>query len=182
MFLPVPMVHTLETLYHVAWCFNAGHVTPLCRQPCLIDAVHNAVHIRSVGMVAGFCTTELLCCCLLAPVLVSADMPADLLLGMHKLQFATCCYCNTLGPASWVCSQQSESALLCRWYYAKGIDTDEAYVFVCYDSRDGRARFTPHTGFKDPTTSSDAPHRQSVETRAFVFWEHEPEQDIAQTL
>ncbi|KAL3161264.1 hypothetical protein ABBQ38_009625 [Trebouxia sp. C0009 RCD-2024] len=69
-----------------------------------------------------------------------------------------------------------------RWYYAKGINTDEAYVFVCYDSRDGRARFTPHTGFKDPTTSPDAPQRQSVETRAYVFWEHEPEQDIAQTL
>lgn len=34
-----------------------------------------------------------------------------------------------------------------RFYYAKGMDVDEAYVFVCYDSRaDGRARFTPHTG------------------------------------
>ena len=34
-----------------------------------------------------------------------------------------------------------------RFYYAKGMEVDEAYVFVCYDSRaDGRARFTPHTG------------------------------------
>ena len=34
----------------------------------------------------------------------------------------------------------------CRFYYAKGMKVDEAYVFVCYDSRaDGRARFTPHT-------------------------------------
>ncbi|DBA80955.1 TPA: hypothetical protein ACH3X2_007172 [Trebouxia sp. C0005] len=69
-----------------------------------------------------------------------------------------------------------------RWYYAKGINTDEAYVFVCYDSRDGRARFTPHTGFKDPTTAPDALPRQSVESRAYVFWENEPEQDIARLL
>ena len=70
----------------------------------------------------------------------------------------------------------------CRWYYAKGITTEEAYVFVCYDSRDGRARFTPHTGFKDPSTSPDAPHRQSIEIRAYVFWEDLPEQEIARLL
>ena len=33
-----------------------------------------------------------------------------------------------------------------RFYYAKGMSVDEAYVFVCYDSRADRARFTPHTG------------------------------------
>lgn len=64
------------------------------------------------------------------------------------------------------------SVLPNRWYYQKGLQTDEAYgelrarahcwhaprprqltlsmggpaVFVCYDSRAGRARFTPHTG------------------------------------
>ena len=37
-------------------------------------------------------------------------------------------------------------ACLCRFYYAKGMNADEAYVFVCYDSRASRARFTPHTG------------------------------------
>lgn len=26
------------------------------------------------------------------------------------------------------------------------MNVDEAYVFVCYDSRADRARFTPHTG------------------------------------
>lgn len=69
-----------------------------------------------------------------------------------------------------------------RWYYAKGMTTEEAYVFVCYDSRDGRARFTPHTGFRDPTTSPDAPPRQSIEIRAYVFWEDLPEQEIARVL
>lgn len=53
---------------------------------------------------------------------------------------------------------------------------DEAYVFVEYESRKGRARFTPHTGFRDPTTPPDAPMRESVELRAMVFWEHEPPQ------
>ena len=42
-----------------------------------------------------------------------------------------------------------------RFYYAKGMEVDEAYVFVCYNSRaDRRARFTPHTG--DASTQSSA--------------------------
>ncbi|KAK9806032.1 hypothetical protein WJX73_007367 [Symbiochloris irregularis] len=69
-----------------------------------------------------------------------------------------------------------------RWYYAKGIDTDEAYVFKCYDSRSGRARFAPHTGFRDPKTAPGAPPRESIEIRAYVFWENEPEQPYAQTF
>ena len=32
------------------------------------------------------------------------------------------------------------------WWYVKGMTTDEALVFKCYDSRRGTARFTPHTG------------------------------------
>lgn len=76
----------------------------------------------------------------------------------------------------------SQLGCFCRWYYAKGITADEAYIFVCYDSRKGRARFTTHTGFTDPSTPLDAVARHSIETRAFVFWEHEPEQDIATSL
>ena len=61
--------------------------------------------------------------------------------------------------------------------------TEEAYVFTCYDSRgQGRARFTPHTGFKDPSTPADAPPRESIEIRAYVFWEDLPEQEIAKEL
>lgn len=63
--------------------------------------------------------------------------------------------------------------MLLRWYYAEGINTDEAYVFVCYDSRLDRARFTPHTAFKDLSIGEDAPPRESVEIRAYVFWEHD---------
>jgi hypothetical protein len=46
-----------------------------------------------------------------------------------------------------------------KWYYAEGITTDEAYVFVCYDSRKDRARFTPHTGLRDHSIGPDAPPR-----------------------
>ena len=61
--------------------------------------------------------------------------------------------------------------MICRWYYAKAMETDEVYVFVCYDSReDGRARFTPHTSFDDPTCPPDAPERESIEIRAYAFW------------
>lgn len=87
----------------------------------------------------------------------------------------------------WICARShmmpfNESCGNARWWYKKGIDTDEAYVFVCYDSRGGRARFTPHTGFKDPASSPDALPRQSIELRAYVFWENEPEQPYAKEL
>jgi hypothetical protein len=49
---------------------------------------------------------------------------------------------------------------------------DEALVFKVYDSEtDGRARFTPHTSFVDPTSPANAPPRQSIEVRAFAFFE-----------
>ena len=69
-----------------------------------------------------------------------------------------------------------------QWFYAKHMQAEEAYVFKCYDSRNGRARFTPHTGFSDPTTPADAPPRESIEIRAYAFWENEPEQAIAREL
>ena len=38
------------------------------------------------------------------------------------------------------------------------VSVDEALVFKVYDSeKDGRARFTPHTSFDDPTTPPGAP-------------------------
>jgi hypothetical protein len=69
-----------------------------------------------------------------------------------------------------------------RFYYAKGIAVDEAYVFVCYDSRADRARFTPHTGFLDHGTSAGAPLRESVELRSYCFWEDEEPQEAVREL
>jgi hypothetical protein len=57
-----------------------------------------------------------------------------------------------------------------RWYYVPGMETDEVLLLKCYDSEtDGRARFTPHTAFIDPTTPPGAPPRESIELRALVF-------------
>jgi hypothetical protein len=56
------------------------------------------------------------------------------------------------------------------WYYVPRMEAEEVLLLRCYDSKtDGRARFAPHTAFADPTTSPDAPPRESIELRALVF-------------
>jgi hypothetical protein len=58
-----------------------------------------------------------------------------------------------------------------RWFYFPEMRRDEALVFKVYDSeKDGRARFTPHTSFDDPTSPPNARPRQSIEVRAFAFF------------
>lgn len=58
-----------------------------------------------------------------------------------------------------------------RWFYFPEMRRDEALVFKVFDSeKDGRARFTPHTSFDDPTTPPGAPPRQSIEARALAFF------------
>ena len=58
-----------------------------------------------------------------------------------------------------------------RWFYFPEMRRDEALVFKVYDSeKDGRARFTPHTSFEDPTSPRNAPARQSIEVRALAFF------------
>ena len=59
-----------------------------------------------------------------------------------------------------------------RWFYFPLMQRDEVLVFKVFDSAtDGRARFTAHTSFEDPTTPSGAPPRQSIEARALVFFD-----------
>jgi hypothetical protein len=58
-----------------------------------------------------------------------------------------------------------------RWYYFPEMAPDEALLIKTYDSAtDGRARFTIHTSFEDPAAPVDAPPRESLETRCFVFF------------
>lgn len=58
-----------------------------------------------------------------------------------------------------------------RWFYFPEMRRDEALVFKVFDSeKDGRARFTPHTSFDDPSTPPGAPPRQSIEARALAFF------------
>ena len=48
---------------------------------------------------------------------------------------------------------------------------DEALVFKVYDSeKDGRARFTAHTSFSDPTSPPNAAPRESIEIRTLAFF------------
>jgi hypothetical protein len=59
-----------------------------------------------------------------------------------------------------------------RWFYASAMGTHEVMLIKCFDSaEDGRARFTPHSAFIDPTTPAGAPPRESIELRTLVFYE-----------
>lgn len=69
-----------------------------------------------------------------------------------------------------------------KWLYVPDMNADEAYVFVCYDSRADRVRFTPHTGFRDLSAKPDAPPRESVEIRSLCFWQNENPQEVASEL
>jgi hypothetical protein len=58
-----------------------------------------------------------------------------------------------------------------RWYYFPNMARHEALLIKVYDSaRDGRARFTLHTAFDDPTSPPDAKPRESIESRTFAFF------------
>jgi hypothetical protein len=58
-----------------------------------------------------------------------------------------------------------------RWFYFPHMQPDEAIVFKVFETeKDGRARFTPHSAFKDPTSPPGAPHRRSIEARLFAFF------------
>jgi len=57
------------------------------------------------------------------------------------------------------------------WYWFPRITRDEALVFKVYDSKaDDPVRWTAHTAFVNPTAPPDAPQRESIEIRSFVFW------------
>ena len=58
-----------------------------------------------------------------------------------------------------------------RWYWLPRMRRDEALVFKVYDSaKDGRARWSAHTAFDDPTSPPDARPRESIEIRTLAFF------------
>ncbi|MDB5407614.1 MAG: hypothetical protein JWL84_2526 [Rhodospirillales bacterium] len=58
-----------------------------------------------------------------------------------------------------------------RWYAFPRMQRDEALIFKVYDSlADGRARWTAHTAFDDPTAPPDAKPRESIEIRTLAFF------------
>ncbi|MBN43123.1 MAG: methyltransferase [Alphaproteobacteria bacterium] len=59
-----------------------------------------------------------------------------------------------------------------RWYYFPRMTADEVLLFKNYDTRtDGTARFALHSAFEDPATPANPAPRQTIETRAFVFYD-----------
>ena len=49
---------------------------------------------------------------------------------------------------------------------------NEALLFKNYDTlQDGTARYALHSAFEDPTSAPDAAPRESIESRAFMFFD-----------
>jgi hypothetical protein len=58
-----------------------------------------------------------------------------------------------------------------EWFWFPRMRREEAIVFKVYDSmKDGRARWTAHTAFEDPTTPPNARPRESIEIRTLAFF------------
>jgi len=58
-----------------------------------------------------------------------------------------------------------------RWLHVPDLAPDEAILIKCWDSDPAVARFTPHTGFEDPTTPAGTPPRESIEFRTIAFFD-----------
>ena len=59
-----------------------------------------------------------------------------------------------------------------RWYYFPRMDRDEVILLKNYDTlTDGTARYALHSAIEDPTTPPDAAPRESIESRAFAFFD-----------
>lgn len=59
-----------------------------------------------------------------------------------------------------------------QWHYFPAMTREEAILIKCYDSaKDGRARFSLHSAFDDPTSPANARPRQSIEVRTFAFFD-----------
>ncbi len=59
-----------------------------------------------------------------------------------------------------------------RWYWYSAMTPSEALLIKAFDSSsDGRARRSIHTAFVNPDAPADAAPRESIETRALVFFD-----------
>jgi hypothetical protein len=57
-----------------------------------------------------------------------------------------------------------------RWYTVPAMQTGEALLIKCADTRARRASMAPHTAFAHPGTPADAPPRESIEFRTIAFF------------
>lgn len=57
-----------------------------------------------------------------------------------------------------------------RWFYFPRMERNEVVLLKCYDSKeDGRARFTAHTAFEDPTSPLNARHAKVLKCALSCF-------------
>ena len=93
-----------------------------------------------------------------------------------------CCDAATIAPGDLVTSERrarertGELQLVTwnpahRWYYYPGMNRDEALLIKTFDSDlSGPARRSIHSAFSNPLAPPDAPARESIESRLFVFY------------
>ncbi len=93
------------------------------------------------------------------------------------------CDARTVGRADLVATERRSSthvgeillatfSLQHRWYYFSNMTSEEILVFKTFDSADaGRTPGSIHTSIDIADAPSDAPPRESIETRAFVFYD-----------
>jgi hypothetical protein len=85
--------------------------------------------------------------------------PADLVISERR-------YPNRIGQTYTVTYNPTH-----RWYWFPRMRREEALVFKVYDSlKDGRARWTAHTAFDDPTAPQAARPRESIEIRTLALF------------
>ncbi|PGG95440.1 hypothetical protein AJ79_05281 [Helicocarpus griseus UAMH5409] len=56
-----------------------------------------------------------------------------------------------------------------RWFYKKGMQSDDIIIFKLGDNSETEATVCPHSAFMDPSLPSGAPSRVSIEIKAIVF-------------
>ena len=49
--------------------------------------------------------------------------------------------------------------------------SNEVLLYKAFDSSLGKARFVPHTAFEDPSAPADRLIQESIELKAFVFFD-----------
>ena len=56
-----------------------------------------------------------------------------------------------------------------RWYYYSNMSRDEALLLKCFDTaKDGRTRYTAHSGFENTSAPPGTPPRESIEVRTLL--------------
>jgi len=58
-----------------------------------------------------------------------------------------------------------------KWFYFSGIDSEEAIMIKGFDSDESKSRFAMHTAFALSGQNEESKHRESIETRTFVFFD-----------